>query len=84
MTLALFCSEKAYDITFVRLKFASPRPESFAIYKKFRYNAAEEDPNPDEGWIPWQYYSASCRDTYDVHDVLDKSNLTYAEVIVDL
>ena len=39
---------------------------NFAIYKKFRYNASEEDPYPNEGWIPWQYYSASCRDVYGI------------------
>lgn len=47
---------KAFDITYVRLKFHSPRPESFAIFKKT---------NEDEDWKPWQYYSASCRATYD-------------------
>merc|ERR1719422_643915 len=57
---------KAYDITYVRLKFSSPRPESFAIYKKFRREPWKEDPEPDNGWIPWQFYSASCRDTYGV------------------
>ena len=24
----------------------------------------ETDMHPNEDWIPWQYYSASCRDTY--------------------
>ena len=46
---------KAFDITYVRLKFHSSRPESFSIYKKT---------HPDGGWIPYQYYSASCQDTY--------------------
>ncbi len=55
---------KAYDITYVRLKFHSPRPASFAIYKKSRRSPAEADPYPEEDWIPWQYYSATCRDTY--------------------
>jgi len=55
---------KAFDITYVRLKFSSPRPESFAIYKKIRNEPWKPDPDPDNGWIPWQYYSASCRDTY--------------------
>ena len=27
---------KSFDITYVRLKFSSPRPETFAIYKKNR------------------------------------------------
>lgn len=38
---------KTFDITYVRLKFISPRPESFVIYKKT---------HPDDEWIPWQYY----------------------------
>ncbi|KAJ7988356.1 hypothetical protein DPEC_G00322710 [Dallia pectoralis] len=46
---------KAYEITYVRLKFHTSRPESFAIYKRTR----EDGP-----WIPYQYYSASCRKTY--------------------
>lgn len=50
---------KAFDITYVRLKFHSPRPESFAIYKR----TAEDGP-----WIPYQYYSATCRDTYSLPD----------------
>ncbi|XP_069688400.1 laminin subunit gamma-1 [Periplaneta americana] len=46
---------KAFDITYVRLWFYSPRPESFAIYKR----TSEDGP-----WIPYQFYSATCRDTY--------------------
>ncbi|KAK5642602.1 hypothetical protein RI129_008769 [Pyrocoelia pectoralis] len=46
---------KAFDITYVRLVFYSPRPESFSIYKR----TCEDCP-----WIPYQFYSASCRDTY--------------------
>lgn len=38
---------KTFDITYVRLKFVSPRPESFVIFKKT---------HPDDDWIPWQYY----------------------------
>lgn len=38
---------KRFDITYVHLKFVSPRPESFVIYKKVK--------NTDD-WIPWQYY----------------------------
>nr|XP_060613663.1 laminin subunit gamma-3 [Anolis sagrei ordinatus] len=46
---------KAYEITYVRLKFHTSRPESFAIYKR----------NHIEGpWVPYQYYSASCQETY--------------------
>lgn len=50
---------KSFDITYVRLKFISPRPESFAIYKR-TVEGGE--------WIPWGYYSASCRSTYRVQD----------------
>ncbi|TEA29632.1 hypothetical protein DBR06_SOUSAS510221 [Sousa chinensis] len=46
---------KAYEITYVRLKFHTSRPESFAIYKRTRAG----DP-----WEPYQYYSASCQTTY--------------------
>ena len=63
-------SGKAYDITYVRLKFNSPRPASFAIYKKNRRNPADPDPYPEEDWIPWQYYSSTCRDTYGLPDLL--------------
>uniref|UniRef100_A0A8C6GKJ4 Laminin subunit gamma-1 n=1 Tax=Mus spicilegus TaxID=10103 RepID=A0A8C6GKJ4_MUSSI len=48
-------SRKAFDITYVRLKFHTSRPESFAIYKRTR----EDGP-----WIPYQYYSGSCENTY--------------------
>ncbi|XP_025905366.1 laminin subunit gamma-3 [Nothoprocta perdicaria] len=46
---------KAYEITYVRLKFHTSRPESFAIYKRGR---------PGGPWLPFQYYSASCERTY--------------------
>ncbi|KAK2535177.1 Lamc3 [Columba livia] len=46
---------KAYEITYVRLKFHTSRPESFAIYKRSR----AEGP-----WVPFQFYSASCEKTY--------------------
>uniref|UniRef100_A0A915LRW6 Uncharacterized protein n=1 Tax=Meloidogyne javanica TaxID=6303 RepID=A0A915LRW6_MELJA len=47
---------KQFEITYVHLKFISPRPESFVIYKKNRNNGNE--------WIPWQYYSGSCLSTF--------------------
>ena len=34
----------------------------------FRRNPALPDPNPDEDWIPWQYYSAACQDEYKIQD----------------
>ncbi|XP_030630730.1 laminin subunit gamma-3 [Chanos chanos] len=46
---------KAFEITYVRLKFYTSRPESFAIYKR----TSETAP-----WQPYQFYSASCRKTY--------------------
>ncbi|EDX09878.1 LanB2 [Drosophila simulans] len=50
---------KSYDITYVRILFRSPRPESFTIYKR----TSESGP-----WIPYQFYSATCRDTYSLPD----------------
>ncbi|XP_021269242.1 laminin subunit gamma-3 isoform X1 [Numida meleagris] len=46
---------KSYEITYVRLKFHTSRPESFAIYKRSR---------ADGPWVPFQFYSASCEKTY--------------------
>nr|XP_006640850.2 PREDICTED: laminin subunit gamma-3 [Lepisosteus oculatus] len=46
---------KAYEITYIRLKFHTSRPESFAIYKR------TQEGGP---WLPYQHYSASCRKTY--------------------
>ena len=61
---------KTYDITYIRLKFFSPRPASFAIYKKNRrQHPADPDPYPEEDWIPWQYYSSTCRDTYGLEEM---------------
>ncbi|VEN35194.1 unnamed protein product, partial [Callosobruchus maculatus] len=51
---------KAFDITYLRLIFYSPRPESFFISKK----TGNSGP-----WIPYQYYSATCRDTYGQPDL---------------
>uniref|UniRef100_G1Q107 Laminin subunit gamma-3-like n=1 Tax=Myotis lucifugus TaxID=59463 RepID=G1Q107_MYOLU len=44
-----------YEITYVRLKFHTSRPESFAIYKRSRAGGP---------WEPYQFYSASCGKTY--------------------
>ncbi|XP_021567698.1 laminin subunit gamma-3 [Carlito syrichta] len=46
---------KAYEITYVRLKFHTSRPESFAIYKRSYAGGP---------WEPYQFYSASCQKTY--------------------
>jgi len=46
---------KSFEITYVRLKFHSSRPESFAIYRRTSESA---------NWTPYQFYSSSCRATY--------------------
>nr|KAF6277188.1 laminin subunit gamma 3 [Pipistrellus kuhlii] len=46
---------KAYEISYVRLKFHTSRPESFAIYKRSQAGGP---------WEPYQFYSASCGRTY--------------------
>lgn len=38
---------KSFDITYIRVVFYSPRPESFAIYKRSTQNGP---------WTPYQYY----------------------------
>ena len=40
-------TEKAFDITYIRVKFQSPRPESFSLYKR----TSEDGP-----WVPYQFY----------------------------
>merc|ERR1711971_1042835 len=58
---------KAFDITYVRLRFHTSIPESFAIFKQ----KCETCP-----WTPLQFYSASCRMTYGVEnrDVIRADN----------
>ncbi|WAR30636.1 LAMC1-like protein [Mya arenaria] len=48
---------KSFDVTYIRLRFHSPRPESFAIYKRT---------SEDSEWTPYQFYSASCGRTYNL------------------
>lgn len=48
---------KTFDITYVRVLFESPRPESWGIYKR---------KNEKSAWEPYQFYSATCRDTYEL------------------
>ncbi|XP_024947566.1 laminin subunit gamma-1 isoform X2 [Cephus cinctus] len=50
---------KTFDITYVRVLFESPRPESWGIYKR---------KNEKSPWQPYQFYSATCRDTYGLPD----------------
>lgn len=42
------------------LRFKSPRPDSFAIYKKTA---------PGSDWTPYQFFSTSCQTTYGKQDV---------------
>ena len=46
---------KTYDVTYIKLTFQSPKPESFVIYKRAHENSS---------WTPYQYYSASCMLTF--------------------
>ncbi|CAD5229335.1 unnamed protein product [Bursaphelenchus okinawaensis] len=50
---------KTYDVNYVQVSFITSRPQSYAIYKKRR---------PTDDWIPWQYYSGSCRETYKLNN----------------
>ncbi|XP_012279283.1 laminin subunit gamma-1 [Orussus abietinus] len=50
---------KTFDITYVRVLFESPRPESWGIYKR---------KNENSPWEPYQFYSATCRDTFGLPD----------------
>ncbi|XP_066585793.1 laminin subunit gamma-1 [Prorops nasuta] len=50
---------KTFDITYVRVLFESPRPESWGIYKR---------KNEKSSWEPYQFYSAACRDFYGLPD----------------
>lgn len=52
--------KKAYEITYMTLRFKSPRPDSFAIYKKTA---------PGSDWTPYQFFSTSCQTTYGKQDV---------------
>ena len=58
VTLTLFLG-KSYDVSYIRIRFRSPRPESMAIYKKTSTDA-------NAPWIPYQYFSDSCEKTYKV------------------
>lgn len=55
---------KTFDITYVRVLFESPRPESWGIYKR-RNN------DNKSFWEPYQFYSATCRDTYGLPESKD-------------
>lgn len=51
--------KKKYNVAFVRIRFHTIRPHSFAIYKKTTYD-------PNARWIPYQFYSRTCNETYGV------------------
>lgn len=54
LTLTL---NKKYNVAFIRVRFHTIRPHSFAIYKKSTYDPSEE-------WLPYQFYSSTCEKTY--------------------
>ena len=60
---------KTFDVTFIRLVFYSPRPHSFAIYKKI---STAKGAN----WKPFQYYSRECRKSYGVlpNQIISRAN----------
>ena len=60
---------KTFDITYARITFHSPRPQSFAIYKK-------SSTDKDAKWTPFQYYSRECRKSYGVqpNQVVSRAN----------
>jgi len=51
--------KKKYNVAFVRIRFHSIRPHSFSIYKKSTYD-------PNEAWLPYQFYSRDCQETYGI------------------
>ena len=50
---------KTFEIVSIRLRFRSLRPESMAIFKQTTSDKSDE-------WIPYQYYSRSCEEFYDI------------------
>ena len=58
-TTGSYCliSGKEFEITYIRLRFKSSRPESMAMYKKTREGGE---------WKPYQFFSASCEETYGI------------------
>ena len=42
---------KSYDVTFIKIKFYSPRPRAFAIYRSSDFGST---------FHPWQFYAAHC------------------------
>lgn len=50
---------KTFDVSYIRIRFRSPRPQSMALYKRITSD-------PSSPWEPYQYFSASCLNTYRV------------------
>ena len=51
--------KKKYNVAWIRIRFHTIRPHSFAIMKRSTYD-------PNEPWLPYQYYSRTCETTYGV------------------
>ena len=65
---------KTFEVVSIRLRFRSLRPESMAIFK--RTTADQDGP-----WIPYQYYSRSCSEFYNVEPnqiVIDEDDVQTA------
>jgi laminin gamma 1 len=60
---------KSYIITYIQMRFQSPRPQNFAIYKRT---------SETSDWEPYQYYSSDCQRTYGVpnNGIITASNET--------
>ncbi|CAG0917492.1 unnamed protein product [Notodromas monacha] len=52
---------KSFRLVYIAVKFQSSRPDSFAIYKRV---------SRDSPWVPFHFFSASCRDNYGVDEKL--------------
>ncbi|XP_069762793.1 netrin-3-like isoform X2 [Narcine bancroftii] len=52
LTLSL---HKTFQVTYVSLKFCSPRPDSLVILKSMDFGRT---------WRPWQFYSSQCRSVF--------------------
>jgi len=48
---------KKYIVQYIKIRFQSMRPSSLAIYKKSTHELKEN-------WLPYQYYSRTCKQSY--------------------
>lgn len=62
---------KSFDITYIQIKFYSPRPESFSILKRT---------SDSDEWKPYQFYSSNCESMYNVstRGIITRDNETVA------